>query len=288
MSSATTLIFCCALLCTLPRIGHAQPPSDDEAQAAPEPDAAGGDVIEYANGRLTVDVVEMPLQTVLREVGKQTGARIQAQDLETTMVTDEFTALPLDAAIRRLVAGRNFTLIYASEPGANGKQAGRRLKELQVFGEPAAGRPPSRPAAPARVSPAAARKPAPRAGAAPAPKPGRAAAKPVQSPQVAPAGTEGGAASGGAQAEGADATPPPAPLANPVSAAIVGGVPEPAEHAPEEEPWVQGHEGEVPVYDDGFGAEVETYDEGFDEGAYGGELEEGEIQDGEVEPFEER
>jgi hypothetical protein len=245
-----------------------------------------GDVIEYANGQLTVDVVEMPLQTVLREVGKQTGARIQAHDLESTKVTDEFTALPLDAAIRRLVAARNYTVIYTSEPGADGRQAGRRLKEVQVFGEPAAGRGPAPPAAPksARVRPAAGGKPEARAGTAPTPRTERAAAKPAR--QARPGAVQ---APGDAQEESAEAPTKPPPLANPVSATIAGDAPEAApepapapEQVPEEEPWVQGHEGDVPVYDEGFGGEAETYDEGFEEDAYGGELE-----GGEVEPFEE-
>ena len=109
---------------------------------------------------------------------------------------------------------------------------------------------------------------------------------------MVPAGAQGaapvdaeGAAPGEGQEGDAEAAPPPAPLGNPVSAAIAGDEPEPpAEQAPDEEPWVPGHEGEVPVYDDeGFGAGVEAYDEGFDGGGYGGELE-----DGESEPFEER
>jgi hypothetical protein len=290
MSSAATLVLCCAILCTLPRLGHAEPPSGDEPPAAPASDEVSGDVIEYANGQLTVDVVEMPLQTVLREVGKQTGARIQAQDLESTKVTDEFTALPLDAAIRRLVAGRNFTLIYTSEPGADGKQAGRRLKEVQVFGEPAVGRGPAAPAAApksARVRPAAGGKPEARAGTAPTPGTERAAAKPAR--QATPGAVQ---APGDAQEESAETPPKPPPLANPVGATIAGdaleaeAAPEPApapEQEPEEESWVQGHEGEVPAYDEGFGAEAEAYDEGFEEDAYGGE-----VEGGEVEPFEER
>ncbi len=293
MSSAATLVLCCAILCTLPRLGHAEPPSGDEAPAAPASDEVSGDVIEYANGQLTVDVVEMPLQTVLREVGKQTGARIQAQDLESTKVTDEFTALPLDAAIRRLVAGRNFTLIYTSEPGADGKQAGRRLKEVQVFGEPAAGRGPAPPAAApksARVRPAAGGKPEARAGTVPTPRTERAAAKPArQARPEAVQAPDDAQAPGDGQEESAEAPPKPPPLANPVSATIAGDAPEAApdpapapEQEPEEEPWVQGHEGEVPVYDEGFGAEAEAYDEGFEEDANGGELE-----GGEVEPFEE-
>jgi hypothetical protein len=261
---------CCAVLCALPDPAHAEPQAAPdggpgfEAQGA----EADTDVIKYADGRLTIDVVEVPLPTVLREIGKQTGARVEAQGLDTVQVTDEFTKMPLDAAVRRLVAGRNYTLIYGKVTGSDGKVTGRRLKDLQVFGGASTDRHVVPAIAPARAS----------AGKQPAAAAVEAQAQPAEPRPAATAAAAPRRAEPAADPEASAERPPRrAPLANPVSAAIVGDEiePDPADEAGEDEPWVQGYDQDAPMYeDDGFAAEVDADNEAYDAGVYGDQLEE--------------
>ena len=127
MARITIVVVCFALLCALPTRGRAQ----DEKPTSPgefvdhfeQDDEEEQDVIKYKDGRLTTDVVDLSLRELLTEIGKQSGAKVRLEGEDRT-VTDRFTALPLDQAVRRLASNRNFSIVYAD---------GARLKEIHVF-----------------------------------------------------------------------------------------------------------------------------------------------------------
>ena len=216
------------------------------------------DVVRCEGDRLTLDVASMPLRTLLLEVGRQSGAQVRIEGLDERTVSEAFTRLPLDEALRRLLGDSNFTLVYAGAPETGDKPSSLRLKELRVYGgegpvvsstaarrptpspRPTAAGPATAPhgAAPTRpgqrptpAGPAAARQPgapnqpqpqAPDADAVPQDQDAAAAEIPPGAAQ--PAVVDIGQAAVGAAAEGdpsAVGAPPPA-LSNPVSAAVLG------------------------------------------------------------------
>jgi hypothetical protein len=162
MSLCTCLAICCAVLHTAAGDAHAsstdkEKPATEKAGAVPPapqkqtsevpprpgeppglPDEFVDDeedyLVRYEDGQLTVDVLDMPLEDLLMEVGHQSGARVRVEGLEKRTVTDAFTRLSLDAALRRLVRGKNFSLVYAEKRDKTGKAVGTRLKELTVYG----------------------------------------------------------------------------------------------------------------------------------------------------------
>lgn len=204
------------------------PPSTDDLYEPPHESTDGeGHVISYADGRLTADVVEMPLNSLLMELGRQSGARVDVQGLGDHTVTDSFRQLPLDEALRRLVQGKSFSLIYTEQRGPNGQVLGTRLKEIHLYGgngvvstyrPPSGTTDPSRPTAAGPGAPSAAPahtsagpdkpalpKPAPKSQAVKAPK----ERENTEAPNAEPAG-----------------------FANPVTAAILGKDPAPPEDLP--------------------------------------------------------
>jgi len=85
---------------------------------------------------LTVRVKAVPLQQVMEEVSRLSGAQIRwlSQDGEEP-VSAEFPALPFSEALRRILGERNFLLFYTSPRGetkltqiwiSSGGQAGRQ------------------------------------------------------------------------------------------------------------------------------------------------------------------
>ena len=196
-------------------------------------------LVRYAEGHLTVDVVNMPLGDLLMELGRQSGARVRVEGLDDRTVTDAFTRLSLDAALRRLVVGKNFSLTYTEQRNPNGNLVETRLKELTVYGgtgSVSTDRPSSSVADSSR--PTAAGVGAPPSPPAPAPggeKKQKPPIKPKKNEKVKPA--EDHDLAGRPEAE------PPAPpaFANPVTEAILG-----ERRAPVEEPTALGEPSPLP------------------------------------------
>lgn len=69
-------------------------------------------VIEYSQDALTVRLDEVPLTEILADIGQQSGAEIRGSLREPRIVTAEFDAVPLVEALGRLLADRNFSLVY--------------------------------------------------------------------------------------------------------------------------------------------------------------------------------
>jgi hypothetical protein len=69
-------------------------------------------VVQYRDGRLTVRLSKAPVDEVLAEVAKATGAEIRGRPAPRE-VTAAFTDVPLAAALERLLGRQNFMLRYA-------------------------------------------------------------------------------------------------------------------------------------------------------------------------------
>ena len=94
----------------------------------------GGNVVRFEGDRLTLDVSDMSLRSLLLEVAQQSGARVQMDGVPDRSVSEAFTRLPIDEALRRLLGEQSFTLVYAERSRAGGGGAGLHLKELRVYG----------------------------------------------------------------------------------------------------------------------------------------------------------
>src|SRR5262249_38036093 len=68
--------------------------------------------IEYRADRLTVQVTQVSLTEVLEEVARQARAEIIGGVKEEKPITVDFTTLPLDDGLGRLLGKQNFVLVY--------------------------------------------------------------------------------------------------------------------------------------------------------------------------------
>jgi hypothetical protein len=121
------LLWCCALLTCWPAPsleGGTQGGSRDD----PQPQAR----IAVESGRLSVDLRQADLQTVLAQIGEQAGITIVMNPKSRRTISAEFTNVELEAGIRRLLRGASLshTILYTRGPA--GAVA---VKEVRVFGE---------------------------------------------------------------------------------------------------------------------------------------------------------
>ncbi len=103
---------------------------DEEVAAAPTVTN-----VRYVGDRLSVDVVSESLHRVLFEIGRQSGAQLRLEGVGDRQISDRFSDVPLDDALRRLFTSENFTLVYVRERDPGGRGTRSRLAELQVFGD---------------------------------------------------------------------------------------------------------------------------------------------------------
>jgi len=68
------------------------------------------------NGRLTAQVVAIPLRQVMEEMSRVSDVRVRwfSDHAEEKRVSGEFTALPLPEALQRILREMNFLLFYTS------------------------------------------------------------------------------------------------------------------------------------------------------------------------------
>jgi hypothetical protein len=116
--------------------------------------------LRVSEGRLSLDARDAPLQTILDEIGDRTGLRVRFDDPAQAQIGDElvtvsFERVPVEEALRRLLRGRDFVLVYS--PG--------RLAEARVYGRSAEA-PSGEPPPAASVSSAPAGEPVDRSGVA--------------------------------------------------------------------------------------------------------------------------
>jgi hypothetical protein len=106
------------LVTVLSVLAHAQEEEGDPAR-----------VITYADDKLTVRLVDVPVREVLDEVGRQSGAEIRGGVVNGRNVSTEFDRVPLSEALHRLLGDQNFALLY----GERG-----RLRAIKLLGGPQA------------------------------------------------------------------------------------------------------------------------------------------------------
>ena len=83
--------------------------------------------VALADGRLSGDAAEAPLQSILDRIGELSGARVRFGDGDASSagepITIAFDRLPLEDGLRRLLKGKDFVLAYARS----------RLEEARVY-----------------------------------------------------------------------------------------------------------------------------------------------------------
>lgn len=77
--------------------------------------ATQGRVVQYARQAVTVRVARVPAAEILAELGRQAGAEVRGELAELGDVSAEFEAVPLSAALHRLLGEQSFALIYGPD-----------------------------------------------------------------------------------------------------------------------------------------------------------------------------
>lgn len=67
--------------------------------------------------RLSVSVANQPLVDVFEQISAETGVDLVVHGADHGAITAKFEDLPLESAIKQLLAGRNYALAGATEPG---------------------------------------------------------------------------------------------------------------------------------------------------------------------------
>jgi hypothetical protein len=128
----SSLILQIVLLGSVTQAGVAPPYAADRSR-----DSAGR--VTVAEGLLTVQVVDAPLEEVLRAVARESGVTISLETPVPGKRTDSFRALPLDEGLRRLLRGANFTFFYGvygrTAPDGGGSSEAT-LRQVRVFAVP--------------------------------------------------------------------------------------------------------------------------------------------------------
>jgi hypothetical protein len=105
------------------------PPSNAAAPDAPDATAAGAaepaGVISVRGDRLTVQVSDLPLDEVLRRIAQPSEAEVHGSVVTPRNVTADFTDVPLQDGLSRLLGEQNFLLTYRVDG---------RLRRLTLLG----------------------------------------------------------------------------------------------------------------------------------------------------------
>jgi HEAT repeats len=88
--------------------------------------------VQFANGRLSVDIENVSLETLLREIAAKANLTLMLSGRLEERVTIAFNALPLDKALQRLLRSHNFALEYAQD-GMVGKRESARPGMLWIY-----------------------------------------------------------------------------------------------------------------------------------------------------------
>ena len=86
--------------------------------------------VTVVQGRLSVDLRDADIQTVLAQIAKQAGFTLLTGPLERQTVSVQFADVPLEQGVRRLLRLASLNHVMLSAPDAAGRVA---LKELRVF-----------------------------------------------------------------------------------------------------------------------------------------------------------
>ena len=111
-----------------PAHGHAA--RESQTQRTWQVASEGWARVTVVQGRLSVDLREADMQTVLAEIAKQAGFTLLTGPLERQTVSVQFADVPLEQGVRRLLRLASLNHVMLSAPDAAGRVA---LKELRVF-----------------------------------------------------------------------------------------------------------------------------------------------------------
>lgn len=130
-------IIACAFFCGLLSIFLASA----LAQNARQQRVSDVELIKVGKGLLTVKLREAELASVLKEISRQAGMKIQIDELGEEQITMEFTGIPLGEGIKKLLQGKGWMMVFdrVTTPGLTENY---QLKEISVFHK---GRVPSTP-----------------------------------------------------------------------------------------------------------------------------------------------
>ena len=84
-------------------------------------------IVTYRSDRLSVRLEKVPLEDVLAELGRVSGAEIRGAPREPRDLTAKFDDVPLPEALHRLLGDQNFMLKYGEAD---------RLRMIELFGGP--------------------------------------------------------------------------------------------------------------------------------------------------------
>jgi hypothetical protein len=84
-------------------------------------------IVTYRSDRLSVRLEKVPLEDVLAELGRVSGAEIRGAPREPRDLTAKFDDVPLPEALHRLLGDQNFMLKYGEAD---------RLRTIELFGGP--------------------------------------------------------------------------------------------------------------------------------------------------------
>jgi hypothetical protein len=104
------------------------------AWAAPEAEKAEtkAPTVRYRDDKVSVDLREAPVETVLQALAKESGAELVGSTRAEQPLTMSFENVPVKEALERLVGAQNFTLKY-DEKG--------KLRAIELRGGPEAAKP---------------------------------------------------------------------------------------------------------------------------------------------------
>jgi hypothetical protein len=103
-------------------------PAHPAVEGAPQhDDEASHRLVEYRDDRLSVHLQKVPLDDVLSELARISGAQIRGELRDPHEVTAEFRDVPLSDALHRLLGNQNFALVY----GRSGE-----LRAVRLLGGP--------------------------------------------------------------------------------------------------------------------------------------------------------
>src|SRR5689334_1934828 len=103
-----------------------------EPAKEPEKEAAKPPTVRYRDDKVSVDLHEAPVETVLQVLAKESGAELVGSTRAEHPLTMSFEDVPLKEALERLVGAQNFTLKY-DEHG--------KLRAIELRGGPEAKKP---------------------------------------------------------------------------------------------------------------------------------------------------
>ena len=111
-----------------PAHGHAA--RESQTQQTWQVASEGWARVTVVQGRLSVDLRDADMQTVLAQIAKQAGFTLLTGPLERQTVSVQFADVPLEQGVRRLLRLASLNHVMLSAPDAAGRVA---LKELRVF-----------------------------------------------------------------------------------------------------------------------------------------------------------